>query len=89
MKVIDSEAFKVYKKTSDKNSDYYNEEEADYVYDYSKFSRFNRECEVLNNLDHPNIIKTYEVCFGDSTRKPSILLEYCHSDLKKKVRKSR
>lgn len=85
LKVIDLESFKVDKKISEKNSDDYSDEESDY--DFSKLGRFVRECEVLNNLDHPNIIKTYGFCFGDSTHEPAILLEYCYSNLKKKVKR--
>lgn len=49
--------------------------------------RLIREYEVLNSLDHPNIIKTYGFFFGDSTHFPAILLEYCQSNLKKRIKK--
>ena len=49
--------------------------------------RFLCECESINHLDHKNIIKAFDVSFGDSTHPPAILLEYCASNLKKKIKK--
>ena len=39
--------------------------------------RFLREHEILNMLDHPSIIKTYEISLVDEKSPPSILLEFC------------
>lgn len=55
--------------------------------DIEKLKRFGLEHEVLNQLDHPNIIKTYGICFGDSSHEPAILLQYCPSSLKKRIKK--
>lgn len=44
------------------------------------------ECEVLSNIDHPSIIKTFRFFFGDIEHEPSILLENCKSNLKKSVK---
>lgn len=55
--------------------------------DIEKLKRFILEHEVLNQLDHPNIIKTYGICFGDSSHEPAILLQYCPSSLKKRIKK--
>ena len=45
------------------------------------------EFQLINHLDHKNIIKAFDVSFGDSTHPPAILLEYCASNLKKKIKK--
>lgn len=37
--------------------------------------------EVLNLLKHRNIIKTFGFCLGNSMKSPSILLEYCKTNL--------
>ena len=49
--------------------------------------RFLQEYEFLNSLNHPNIIKTFGISFGDPKHPPAILLEYCPSNLKKKIKK--
>ena len=49
--------------------------------------RFLLEYESINQLDHANIIKAFGISFGDSTHPPAILLEYCVSNLKKKIKK--
>lgn len=46
-----------------------------------------QEHEILNMLNHPNIVKTYGIFFGNEKYRPSILLEYCSSDLKKSIKK--
>lgn len=46
-----------------------------------------QECEVLNRLNHPNIVKTFGFYFGDRSHPPLILLEHCESNLKKRIRK--
>lgn len=39
------------------------------------------EYEILNGINHPNIIKAYSFFFGDDQREPAILLEYCGHNL--------
>lgn len=45
------------------------------------FRRLVRENEILNFVEHKNIIKTFGVCFGDENHPPSLLLEYCPYNL--------
>lgn len=49
--------------------------------------KFLLEYESINQLDHKNIIKAFGIYFGDEEHAPSILLEYCASNLKKKIKK--
>lgn len=49
--------------------------------------KFLLEYESINQLDHKNIIKAFGIYFGDEEHAPSILLEYCVSNLKKKIKK--
>ena len=51
-----------------------------------KLRQFIQECEVINSLNHPNIIKTYGFFCGDKTHQPSIVREYCESNLKRKIK---
>ncbi|OHT01559.1 hypothetical protein TRFO_31534 [Tritrichomonas foetus] len=44
--------------------------------------KFISEYEILSQLKHRNIIETYGICYGDETHPPSILLEYCPTNLK-------
>lgn len=46
-----------------------------------------KEYEILNNLNHPNIIKIYGFYFGDMKYGPAILLEYCSKNLLKAIKK--
>ena len=55
--------------------------------DVSKMKRFFQEFEVMKQINHKNIIKTYGFCTGDKTNSPSILLEYCPYNLKKMIKK--
>lgn len=50
-----------------------------------KVKRFFQEYEILNNIYHPNIIKSYGFYNGDKTNQPSILLQYCPKNLKDNV----
>lgn len=45
------------------------------------FRRFVAEYEIMRFLEHPNIVKTYGIYFGDEKNPPSILLELCPSNL--------
>lgn len=55
--------------------------------DVSKLRRFFNEFDVLKQIDHPNIIKTYGFFPGDKKYAPSILLEFCTTNLKKIIKK--
>ncbi|KAK8871759.1 copper transport protein ctr1 [Tritrichomonas musculus] len=47
---------------------------------------FLKEYELINMLGHPNIIKTYGIYLSDATTPPSILLEFCPTDLNKLIK---
>lgn len=79
LKILDLELCKI-----DDNND---DDDDNFSIDINKMKHFLREYEILNQIDHPNIIKTYGFCFGDKTQEPVILLEYCPSSLKKKIKK--
>lgn len=49
--------------------------------DIKKIKQFMKEYEILNNLNHPNIVRTYGFFMGDEKAAPSILLEFCKQDL--------
>ena len=49
------------------------------------FNDFFREYEIINMLNHPNIIKTYGIFLGDEKKSPSILFEYCYTNLKESI----
>ncbi|OHS97566.1 CAMK family protein kinase [Tritrichomonas foetus] len=41
----------------------------------------------MSQISHPNILKTYGICYGDEKHPPSILLEYCPTNLKQMIKK--
>ncbi|KAK8844183.1 hypothetical protein M9Y10_024388 [Tritrichomonas musculus] len=51
----------------------------------STLKQFLSEYEILNMLNHPNIIKAYGIFLSDETNPASILLEYCPTNLDKLV----
>ncbi|OHS96962.1 CAMK family protein kinase [Tritrichomonas foetus] len=55
--------------------------------DFEKIKRFMKEYEIMSQISHQNILKTYGICYGDSSHPPSILLEYCPTNLKKMIQK--
>lgn len=55
-------------KSTDKNDN------DSYLFDDMK--KIFQEYEILNSLNHPNIVKTFGFCTGDETHSPSILLEF-------------
>lgn len=79
MKIIDIEFCQKDTNTDDADDDNFN-------IDFEKIKRFFQEYEIMNNLNHPNIIKAFGFCFGDSKHKPSILLEFCPFNLKKCIK---
>lgn len=44
------------------------------------------EYDLLNSLDHPNIIKVHGFFFGDKKYNPSILLDYCKYNLETAIK---
>lgn len=54
---------------------------------FEKMKKFFSEYEFLSSLNHPNIIKTYGFCLGDSGHSPSILLQFCPYNLTDLVKK--
>lgn len=51
-----------------------------------EFRQFLREYELLCLLDHPNIVKTFGIFLSNSKHSPSILLEFCHSNLEQAIK---
>ncbi|KAK8852546.1 hypothetical protein M9Y10_017532 [Tritrichomonas musculus] len=43
------------------------------------------EYELLNTVNHPNIIKTFGFFVGDHIKPPTIMLEFCPGDLSSKI----
>lgn len=52
---------------------------------FVKMKKLLQEIEIINHLDHYNIIKGYGICFGDETHLPSILIEYCPKNLNEAI----
>ncbi|OHT01423.1 CAMK family protein kinase [Tritrichomonas foetus] len=52
------------------------------TYDNNKIKRFLSEYEKMSRIIHPNVLKTYGICYGDENHHPSLLLEYCSNNLK-------
>ena len=53
---------------------------------FVKMKKLLQEIEIINHLDHPNIIKGYGICFGDESHLPSILIEYCPKNLNEAIK---
>lgn len=53
--------------------------------DYEKARLIFAEYEILNSLNHPNIIKVFGFYFGDRNYEPAILLEYCKFSLESAI----
>ncbi|OHT04435.1 hypothetical protein TRFO_06328 [Tritrichomonas foetus] len=51
-------------------------------FDFDKMRRFVSEYEIMSQIKHPNILKTYGICYGDENHPPSIVLSYCPTNLK-------
>ncbi|KAK8883863.1 hypothetical protein M9Y10_042963 [Tritrichomonas musculus] len=86
LKIFNAEVCKSDKKPSKKyvDSDDENEDENDdkIEIDFEKMKKFFYEYELLNQLDHPNVVKTFGFCYGNRKQPPSILLEYCPFNLR-------
>ncbi|OHT01378.1 hypothetical protein TRFO_07631 [Tritrichomonas foetus] len=76
---------------NEENSDSDDESEIingnEHTIDMERVKRFLCEYEIMSNIDHPNILKTLGFCYGDSKHPPSLLLEYCPTNLKKAISK--
>lgn len=55
--------------------------------DIKKLQKLFMEFEILDKLNHPNIVKTLGLFVGDSNNNPAILLEYCRSNLEECIDK--
>ena len=51
-----------------------------------ELQQFINEYEIMNILDHPNILKTYGIFLSDEKTPPSLLLEYCSMNLEKAIK---
>lgn len=71
----------------DGSGDY--DDDEDFEIDFQKVRRFFNEYEILSQIDHPYIIKTFGFCYGDKKHAPSILLEYCPYNLKDLVKRKK
>ncbi|OHT16207.1 hypothetical protein TRFO_13366 [Tritrichomonas foetus] len=72
------------------NQSYDGEEETNkqkFKTEFEKLQYFMKEYEIICQISHKNIIKTYGICYGNEKNPPSILLEYCPFNLKKRVKK--
>lgn len=75
LKIIDTKSFR--KEEADKQT----EEEID----HEKLTKFYHEHQILNRLNHPNVVKIFAFSYGDDENGPSVLLEFCPSNLKHAV----
>ena len=48
---------------------------------YENIKKLINEYEIINHLQHPNIIKTFGILMNSTKYPPCILLEYCPSNL--------
>lgn len=48
---------------------------------FSDIQNFVKEYEFLYSLNHPYILKTFGIFFGNESKPPAILLEFCQMDL--------
>lgn len=55
--------------------------------DFKKFKNLFMEFEILDKLNHPNIVKALGLFIGDSNTNPAILLEYCRTNLEEAIDK--
>lgn len=94
LKIFNTEFFKKTHQTrkqkgEEEEEDEENEEEEEEEFDddwFQTMRSFQDDFEVLNHLNHPNIVKSYGFCYGDKRHPPSVLLEYCPYSLKKSVK---
>lgn len=53
---------------------------------HSNLQNFIKEYEILNMLNHPNVLKTFGIFLSDEKTPASILLEYCTNDIGKAIK---
>ena len=99
LKILNDEFFKLCKSPSTRNSqnefDWNEEEDSDQeigkneepTLDMDKIRQILMEYEILNNLNHPNIINIFGFYTGDKNHNPAILLEYCRYSLDQAIKK--
>ena len=83
MKVLDLETLDIAQKMEKETSVEDDENESKKM---NQMIKFFQECEVLNGLDDINIVKTYGFFPGDCNEPPAIVLDYCESNLKKRIK---
>lgn len=88
LKILNNEFFKKSdiedkkKEISWSDDDYDFEESDDTIeIDIDKIRQLLQEYEILNQINHPNIVTVYGLYRGDSKHNPAILLEYCKFNL--------
>lgn len=54
---------------------------------FDQCQKFIQEYEILTKLNHKNIIRAYDYCYGDPSHPPSILLQYCPENLRTYISK--
>lgn len=69
----------------DNDDDIKDDEDEELSVDFELIRQLCMECEILNNFNHPNIVKVYGFYNGDKNHCPAILLEYCKSNLEKVI----
>ena len=52
----------------------------------SDFKHFIGEYEIINMLDHPNVIKSFGIFLSSPSKPPTIILEYCQSNLQNVIK---
>lgn len=53
--------------------------------EFDNFRRFIGEYEIMNSLNHPNILKALGIFFGDKEEVPKIVLEFCPTSFDKAI----
>lgn len=69
----------------DEEEDQDQEQEEEVKFDFEIVHKLFKEYEILNNLNHPNIINVFGFYNGDRNHNPAILLEYCKFNLEKVI----
>lgn len=64
-----------------KELDNFCEENRDTTELFEKSRALLRDIEMMNIVDHPNVLKGFGICIGDKHHFPSILLEFCPNHL--------